>query len=88
MNGADYNVGSAWKRLALYFMYDKSKFMKMAGAVHVLESRGDKFIREVAMDIMKHGTQYGPAPYYGEVPYTGRWILKGWNAGKKLWWKR
>jgi len=27
------------------------------------------------------GVRYGPAPYYGEIPYSGRMIEKGFNAG-------
>ena len=33
------------------------------------------------LKIMVFGTSYDPAPYYVEVPYSGRRILQGFGQG-------
>ena len=49
-------------------------FMKMAGALHTGNwSKGN------AIKIFLLGKSYGPAPWYGEIPYAGRMIKAGWN---------
>jgi len=54
--------------------------MKIAGAYQVLDKQ---LSRTVMLDILVNGASYGPAPYYGEQEYSGRWILEGMNAAKK-----
>ena len=56
----------------------KTTFMKMAGALHT-----GNWSRSNAIGIMLKGTSYGPAPYYGEIPYAGRMIDAGWKAETK-----
>ena len=52
--------------------------MKLAGAYQLGE-----LTTASAIGIVMFGTQYGPAPYYGEMKYSGRRILEGIAAGKK-----
>lgn len=54
--------------------------MKLTGAYQQL----DALPKSVILDILINGTSYGPAPYYGEEPYSGRMILKGTKAGMEL----
>lgn len=56
----------------------QTTFMKMAGALHT-----GNWSNANAAGIILKGTSYGPAPYYGEIPYAGRMIEKGWNTGAK-----
>lgn len=51
-------------------------YMKLAGAYQVGE-----FSKWNIFRILAFGTAFGPAPYYGEEPYSGRRILQGINAG-------
>jgi RHS repeat-associated protein len=51
-------------------------YMKLAGAYQV-----GKLSAFNAARIVTFGTSFGPAPYYGEQPYSGRRILQGINAG-------
>ena len=57
-------------------------FQKLAGALHVEESRKNSLSVLEMMDIVAYGYQYGPAPTYGETPYQYRMSKKGWNYGK------
>ncbi|UXX80879.1 hypothetical protein N7E81_07170 [Reichenbachiella carrageenanivorans] len=52
----------------------KWAFMNIAGGLH----KGLPAWR-AAKNVIFNGTEYGPAPYYGEVPYAGRMILLGWD---------
>jgi tryptophan synthase beta subunit len=40
-----------------------------------------KQIREVKGVYFVMGTSFGPAPWYGEIEYTGRMVKLGWNSG-------
>lgn len=53
-------------------------YMKLAGA---LQTRN--WSSSNAADIFINGTSYGPPPYYGEQPYSGRMIIQGWNYGNR-----
>jgi hypothetical protein len=35
------------------------------------------------LSVLFFGNSYGPVPYYGEEPYSGRRILEGIKAGEK-----
>ena len=52
-------------------------YMKIAGAYQVGELTKINIFR-----IMTYGAQFGPAPYYGEMNYSGRRIAEGIQAGK------
>lgn len=52
--------------------------MKLAGAYQVR-----KLTPANAAKILTTGAAFGPAPYYGEQPYSGRMIQMGINAGSK-----
>jgi len=54
-------------------------YMKLAGAYQVRQLTMANILR-----IITYGASFGPAPYYGEEPYSGRRILEGTNAGNKL----
>ncbi|RNC79864.1 MAG: hypothetical protein ED557_12050 [Balneola sp.] len=55
-----------------------NQFLKVAGAVHQGKYNGASTVAKVVL----FGTSYGPAPYYGEIPYAGRMIINGYNAGR------
>jgi hypothetical protein len=52
---------------------------KLAGAY-----QQNKLTKWNAGKIVLFGTSYGPPPYYGEVPYSGRRQAEGFVAGEKL----
>jgi RHS repeat-associated protein len=52
-------------------------YMKLAGALQV-----GKYNKSNAAGIVTWGTAYGPSPWYGEIPYTGRMVKQGWIDGK------
>jgi hypothetical protein len=52
--------------------------MRLAGAYH---SKGT-LTRGMVANILLNNASYGPAPYYGEIPYAGRMIVNGWNNKK------
>jgi len=52
-------------------------YMKLAGAYQVGELTKFNILR-----IMTYGAQFGPAPYYGEMNYSGRRIAEGIQSGK------
>lgn len=54
-------------------------YMKIAGAYQVGEMSAFNVMRIITL-----GTAFGPPPYYGEEPYSGRRIIEGINAGLKL----
>jgi len=49
-------------------------FMKLAGALHT-----ENYNKVNAAKIIILGESYGPAPWYGEIEYTGRMSRAGWN---------
>jgi len=51
-------------------------YMKLAGAYQV-----GAFTKLNILRIVTLGTAFGPAPYYGEEPYSGRRVLQGIKAG-------
>jgi len=53
-----------------------TEFLKVAGAVHTGNYEGRSTVRSVKL----YGTSFGPYPYYGEIPYAGRMIVRGWNS--------
>lgn len=53
-------------------------YMKLAGAYQ--QGVLNKF--NIAR-VLIYGASFGPAPYYGEEPYSGRRILEGIKAGEK-----
>ena len=53
-------------------------YMKLAGAYQL-----GQLTKAKAIGIVMFGTQYRPAPYYGEMEYSGRRILEGIAAGMK-----
>jgi len=52
-------------------------YMKLAGAYQLGLLTNYNIFR-----VMSFGTQFGPAPYYGEMEYSGRRIAEGIEAGK------
>jgi hypothetical protein len=50
------------------------QYMNLAGAYQKKQYQGKITYLEIVA-----GKTFGPAPYYGEIPYTGRMIEKGWN---------
>lgn len=56
----------------------RTGYMKLAGAYHV---KG-KLTSGMVANIVFNNASYGPAPYYGEIPYAGRRIISGWNNKK------
>ena len=52
-------------------------YMKLAGALQT--GNYDKWN---AAKIVTYGKSYGPAPYYGEIEYTGRRVIEGWNSSQ------
>ena len=52
-------------------------YMKLAGALQV-----GQYNKTNAARIVSFGTAFGPAPWYGEIPYTGRMVKQGWVNGK------
>lgn len=53
-------------------------YMKLAGAHQLNELSNFNAVR-----IVLFGIEYGPAPYYGEMEYSGRRILEGIAAGNR-----
>jgi hypothetical protein len=75
------NYLAGWNgRTGTYFGMSLSKFeyMNLAGAYQKKMYKG----KSTAFDIIFKGKTFGPAPYYGEEPYSGRMILRGWNNGQ------
>jgi RHS repeat-associated protein len=56
----------------------EDQFMRLAGAYQVLGEKMGTWDKIQAY----FGTEYGPKPYYGELPYSGRWISAGFKAGE------
>ena len=57
----------------------KTTYMKLAGALQQRE-----YSVKNAIKIVLLGRQFGPAPYYGEMEYSGRMISLGWDwSGRK-----
>lgn len=52
--------------------------MKLAGAYQV-----GQLTKKNIFKIVMFGTSFGPVPYYGEEPYSGRRILQGIQAGER-----
>jgi hypothetical protein len=53
-------------------------YMKLAGALQT-----GNYSRWNAFRIVTFGIEYGVAPYYGEIDYTGRRVVEGWNSSQK-----
>ncbi|WP_149526260.1 hypothetical protein [Sphingobacterium hotanense] len=53
-------------------------YMKLAAAYH----QGQLSMKNIGL-ILLFGKSFGPTPYYGEQPYSGRRILQGINYGTK-----
>jgi RHS repeat-associated protein len=54
----------------------ETTMMKLAGALHQGKASKLNMIR-----IVLFGTEYGPAPWYGEIEYSGRRIQSGFRHG-------
>jgi RHS repeat-associated protein len=52
-------------------------YMKLAGAL-----QQNKYSKINAAKIVMFGVSYGPAPWYGEMNYSGRMIKMGWDSKK------
>lgn len=67
------------------FNISGTTYMKMAGAYQKgLISTPYKLLNyNIIGSVLLFGNSYGPAPYYGEEPYSGRRILEGIKAGEK-----
>ena len=48
-----------------------------------MESQGLKLTDEMRVDIVLHGTEYGPAPTYGENMYQYRMSRDGWQDSRR-----
>jgi hypothetical protein len=90
LNGKYATARSAGNYLAGYFgathsqygfWISKTTYMKLAGALNTKDWDGHG--KWVPFKIMLFGKSYGPAPYYGEIPYSGRRILQGFDQGAK-----
>jgi hypothetical protein len=54
-------------------------WMKMAGALQALDNKiGNLQLADIAIN----KTAYGPAPWFGEITYTGRMCAAGWKNAK------
>ncbi len=53
-------------------------YMKLAGAY-----QQGQFTKINILNILTFGTSFGPPPYFGEDPYSGRRILEGIEAATK-----
>jgi RHS repeat-associated protein len=58
-------------------------FMKLAGALHVQESRGQSLTTGQKAGIVLQGTAYGPFPAYGENEYCYRMCRWGWLSASQ-----
>ena len=59
----------------------RTSYMKLAGALQTKDWDGTG--KWVPFEIMTWGKSFGPPPYYGEIPYSGRMILRGFDQGAK-----
>lgn len=86
LEGKYASVRSAGNYLAGYFAglmgADFDMFQKLAGALHVQESRGQQLTYGQKVEIVTRGRSYGPPPEYGEIPYQYRMSRSGFDAGK------
>lgn len=55
-----------------------STYLKLAGALQT-----GNWSKASAASIVLFGKSFGPAPYYGEEPHSGRRIIQGWKHGRK-----
>jgi hypothetical protein len=53
-------------------------YMKLAWALQL-----GQYNKWNAFRITTFGTSFGPAPWYGEIEYTGRMVKLGWDAPRK-----
>ena len=90
LNGKYATARSAGNYLAGYngashTMYGYSlsfkQYMKLAGAYQLKKWDGHDQ-KQAAGLIFGLNTPYGPAPYYGELPYTGRRVQEGFTYGR------
>ena|SRR5690554_6486437 len=76
------NYLAGWNgRTGTYFGFSLSKFeyMNLAGSYQKKQFNGIS----TAADIIFKGKTFGPPPYYGEEPYSGRMIIQGWDSKRK-----
>ncbi|MCX6180484.1 MAG: hypothetical protein NT150_00965 [Bacteroidetes bacterium] len=57
----------------------KFEYMNLAGSLQTHQYQGS----DTYYDINFKDRTYGPAPYYGEIPYSGRWISQGFDKGSQ-----
>jgi len=58
---------------------DAETAQKLAGAF-----QQGRFSKIDIARIMFNGAAFGPAPYYGEIPYSGRMQIEGFAAGQRI----
>jgi RHS repeat-associated protein len=61
------------------FGIDFETFQKLAGALHVQDSKDQGLTKTQMAGIVLFGTSYGPPPTYGEVNYQYRMSKAGWD---------
>lgn len=62
------------------FGIDFKTFQKLAGALHVQDSKRQQLTKTQMALIVLFGTSYGPPPAYGEVNYQYRMSKAGWES--------
>lgn len=60
-----------------------NQYMALAGALQTKDWDGHS--KWTAIGIIM-GARYGPAPYFGELPYTGRMVERGFTYGVNKTW--
>jgi RHS repeat-associated protein len=53
-------------------------YMNLAGSLQQKKYKG----KATAFDIIFQGVTFGPPPYYGEMAYSGRMIINGWDRSR------
>ncbi len=56
----------------------RTGYLKLAGAYNMT----GELTTSMILGIVLRNDSYGPAPYYGEAPYSGRRIIQGWDNKK------
>jgi hypothetical protein len=78
-SAGNYMAGYNAATRSLYgYSVSKDQYIRLAGAYQAGAWDGKN--KATAIFIML-GAGYGSAPYYGEIPYSGRMQLKGFDAG-------
>ena len=76
------NYLAGWNgKTGTYFKMHLNQFqyMNLAGSLQQEKYNGVW----TAFDIIFLGKTFGEAPYYGEIEYSGRMIINGWNTKLK-----